>query len=615
MHSIKVDIPRFKQQGCKGLYTQYTLDNVWTLYPNYYVTARLLWDVNADVDAIVEKMYEDLFGAAAPHIKAYYQLMESQMAECGAHIHGYQPYSTGPKVFTHEVVASLRKHYDGAVRANSDATVARRLKKVGASLEYVERTRRLWDSWRHAWSDDPDPVRPMTAARNALEIIEGMITDLAEDSEKWEGVVWREVPDLKGDRTRLLERIHEMKLDKVVAYATQEGLVAYWPLNAGSGDTARDAGLNKLNGTIVGAKWAKGDFGTALEFDGQKSSVDCGPGRALALGNTFSLSFWMRPDKPPTGEQVLVGESTDTFAITYYKTCNAHFYVNSGGKRNSARCAVPVGKWSHVVGAFDGKTSRLHLNGKLKLAAANEGMGVVDTRHRFGICPRATRTSGYYGLLDDVRIYNRVLTDDEMLALYKRGAQDTDLVVPGIARKPVKPPPRKGWALQFSDNFERAEFGSDWEILRGDWSIKKGRLTVPRNGQIVCSRKFPGAHRLEFDAKSDNPCDLTGLICANELGYAGGYFVGFGTELNAYSKLLVQGVEVKRWDAVITPGKVHHQIVQREGSTITHVVDGKVIMTYEHDEPLKGAGHEMVGFYLYGPGQIDNVKVYTKPEK
>ncbi|MGD0783705.1 MAG: hypothetical protein ABSA30_12680, partial [Candidatus Aminicenantales bacterium] len=64
----------------------------------------------------------------------------------------------------------------------------------------------------------------------------------------------------------------------------------------------------------------------------------------------------------------------------------------------------------------------------------------------------------------------------------------------------------------------------------------------------------------------------------------------------------------------ITPGKVHHQIVQREGNTIIHVVDGKVVMTYQDAKPLKGDDHDRIGFYLYGPGQFDNVRVYTKPE-
>ena len=172
------------------------------------------------------------------------------------------------------------------------------------------------------------------------------------------------------------------------------------------------------------------------------------------------------------------------------------------------------------------------------------------------------------------------------------------------------------WTLQFSDDFERAELGDDWNFLSGNWSIKEGWLTNNRGGEsgIVCARNFPGAQRLEFDARSDNPGDLTGIICAYGYSYWDGYFVGFGTNSNSRSKLLIQGFEVKEWDAVITPGKIHHQIVQRNGDTITHIVDGETVMTYKHDQPLKGKYHQKVGFYIWTTGQIDNVKVYTKPE-
>ena len=612
VHTIKVDIPWFKKQGYKGMYTQFTGQNVWTLYPNYYVAARLLWDADADVDAIVSKMYEDLYGAAASHMKAYYALMEKRMAECGAHIHGYRPYTTGPMLFTHEVVAELRRHYDGAVVANGDETVALRLAKIGASLDYLERTRRLWDAWRQAWSDDTDPGKPMGAATKALEIIEGLIADLTVDQAKWEGVVLREAPDLKNDRTKLLRRIAEIRaLDKVVAYATGDGRVAHWPLAAGSGNSARDAGLNGLSGTIVGATWVKGGFGTALAFSGPASTVRCGPGRALGLRDALTLSVWMRPDRLPDGESVLLGEAAASYAITYYRG-RAHFYINSGGTRNNTRFAVPLGRWSHVAGTFDGKTSRLYLNGKPVSADAHEGMGTIDTRFDVGLCPPTGH--GYYGLLDDARIYNRAVSADEVLTLYRSGAADVIPAWSETLQPPGELPSTKGWVLQFSDDFERAELGADWKGLHGDWSIEDGRLKVLGHGQIMCTKAFPGAQRLEFDAVSGGqPCDLTAVICAGPLGYQYGYFVGFGTEDNTYSKLLVQGVEVARWEAVIAPGKVHHQVVQREGKTITHVVDGQVAMTYNDDDPLKGRGHDRIGFYVFGKSQtIDNVRVYTR---
>jgi len=168
----------------------------------------------------------------------------------------------------------------------------------------------------------------------------------------------------------------------------------------------------------------------------------------------------------------------------------------------------------------------------------------------------------------------------------------------------------EGWTLQFSDSFDRTDPGRDWKVLSGDWRIEDGM-------SIICTKKFPGAQRLEFVAKSDDPqpCDLTGLLCIDESGLSSGYFFGFGSEWNAYSKLLVKGKEVTRCDAHIVPGKAHHVVCERVGNRLTNIVDGKVVLTHTDDTPLKGDGHEMIGFYIFSSGKIDDVKVYTKAEE
>lgn len=170
-----------------------------------------------------------------------------------------------------------------------------------------------------------------------------------------------------------------------------------------------------------------------------------------------------------------------------------------------------------------------------------------------------------------------------------------------------------GWKLQFTDIFERPQPAGDWTIASGDWTIDKGALTG--NGQIMCARKFTGAQRLEFDAVTKDPCDLSGILAADETGHRSGYFFGFGGEYNTISKLLIEGKEVVSSDALITPGKTHHVVCECEGGRLRHIVDGKVIATYTHESPLTGDGHQMIGFYIYTTGRVDNVKVYTKPEK
>ena len=198
-------------------------------------------------------------------------------------------------------------------------------------------------------------------------------------------------------------------------------------------------------------------------------------------------------------------------------------------------------------------------------------------------------------------------------------APPAEPVAPASVEPAAKP---AGWMLQFSDSFDRAEMGGDWNVIAGTWRIENGMLSggapgAPTESSIVCAKKFPGSQRLEFDAVTNDPrpCDLSGTLCVDERGYSSGYFFGFGSEWNAFSRLLVRGSQAKQWDTVITAGKLHHVVCELDANTLKHIVDGKEVMTHTVDAPLKGEWHQMVGFYIYSTGKIDNVKVYTKAEE
>jgi len=181
---------------------------------------------------------------------------------------------------------------------------------------------------------------------------------------------------------------------------------------------------------------------------------------------------------------------------------------------------------------------------------------------------------------------------------------------------------REGWTLQFSDDFNRDTLHAgdgdlkprDWQVLSGNWRIEDGMLRGESDAVILLLFRFPGDLRVEYDAVArEDVCDLSAILGTSERGsLSDGYFFGFGSDNNATSKLLAEGREVKRYDARIVPGRRHHVICQREGNVLKHIVDGEVVMTYEDPRPLAGPGHEAVGFYIFGAGKIDNVRVLTK---
>ena len=172
-----------------------------------------------------------------------------------------------------------------------------------------------------------------------------------------------------------------------------------------------------------------------------------------------------------------------------------------------------------------------------------------------------------------------------------------------------------GWTLQFSDDFGRTKPGADWQVVSGDWKIADRTLQCVDPGLLLCTWRFSGSVRLEFDAVAtgESISDLSAVLNATQGGrLSDGYFFGFGSEKNTASKLLVKGREVTRYDARIVPGKRYRVVCQREGGTLTHMIDGRVVMTVEDDTPIVAPEHNAVGLYNWAGGAFDDVRVYTK---
>jgi len=191
------------------------------------------------------------------------------------------------------------------------------------------------------------------------------------------------------------------------------------------------------------------------------------------------------------------------------------------------------------------------------------------------------------------------------------------LACPGLHPVLAADPP--GWKLAFSDGFDRDRLGHTWNPLKGSWKIADGWLTG-REGEILCTVRFPGPQRLEYEARSaelssvgdHRICDLSAFLAANESGYRGGYFIGFGSEHNTCSKILARGEQIARYDALVTPFRTHHVVCEWDGETLTHEIDGKVVHRETPENPLAGVPHQMIGFYMWENGYVDNVKVYTR---
>ena len=214
---------------------------------------------------------------------------------------------------------------------------------------------------------------------------------------------------------------------------TSDGLVAHWTFDEGQGDLARDA-AGENDGKISGATWTKGIRGGALSFDGQDDLVLIGNPDKLNFEGPISLAAWIRinslPQRgnfsgilkhgytlnPPRGVFLRIDNDKSLIftAGTFLPLGNNHGY-NHSAKGSAAESDKD--QWMHLAGTFDGAHWRLYRDGKLLDEQAST-IGAVKVADGWAIGGHPSRNQRYFkGDIDDVRIYNRALSAEEVADL------------------------------------------------------------------------------------------------------------------------------------------------------------------------------------------------------
>jgi len=128
VHTMRRDIPWYRDLGAKGFYTQ---TGPWQRAPlNYYVAAKLAWNADLDVDWLIDDFCRKFFEDAAEPMRAYLQEMEDAMVrsdQCISYgLRAGRANVLGPKIFDQPTRDKLRSHLDAAKeKANTDPVCQR----------------------------------------------------------------------------------------------------------------------------------------------------------------------------------------------------------------------------------------------------------------------------------------------------------------------------------------------------------------------------------------------------------------------------------------------------------------------------------------------------------
>ena len=220
----------------------------------------------------------------------------------------------------------------------------------------------------------------------------------------------------------------------IPALCADPGLVAYYPLDEGSGNVARDMSGNGNDGVIHGAKFAANGDGYCLLFDGVKDYVDCGEKPFSNMTKQVTLEAWVQASKPSAGQTGVLGKAISSYMLTYHSAERFHFYIN--GSKNSTSMRTSSGTWHHVVASFDGLQLKLYEDGGLKWTRTINVDQIAKGKNFYigrlvGDAAKGPDQPGstfFSGKIDEVKIYNRALSADDVKASFNSGVKKLDLL-------------------------------------------------------------------------------------------------------------------------------------------------------------------------------------------
>jgi len=212
----------------------------------------------------------------------------------------------------------------------------------------------------------------------------------------------------------------------VLSSTASAGLVGWWKFDETSGTVASDSSGQGNDGRVVGnPKWVPGKIDGAFQFDGS-TYINCGNKPSLNFTGQITMAFWFNVQAfSNTWEGFLAkGDSAYRASRSNGTGDSVHMGI-SGGNYFDATTIVTGGQWHHYCATYDGTTAKIYIDGKLDAFRAYTNGLTLDTYDLYiGENQQATGRM-LHGMLDDVRIYDKGLSEQQVQDLISKGISPT----------------------------------------------------------------------------------------------------------------------------------------------------------------------------------------------
>jgi len=225
------------------------------------------------------------------------------------------------------------------------------------------------------------------------------------------------------------------------ARGEEAGLLAHWTMDEVKGGWVVDASGRGHDATLGGAEGVSlevvpGIIGPALRFrEEQQAFLSVAKSEDLAAPKGLTVMAWIKPSARNKTYEILCHKGDKSgdppwpgWRFRYFWTRIVFQYGTADGREPSATSpewSVPAGFWSHVAATFDGQTIHVYVNAVERGVAP--GVGPILPRPSPLILGNYIGRKNAYafdGLLDDVKVFGRALTTEEIFAEAVRGMEE-----------------------------------------------------------------------------------------------------------------------------------------------------------------------------------------------
>jgi hypothetical protein len=200
-------------------------------------------------------------------------------------------------------------------------------------------------------------------------------------------------------------------------------LIAYYNLNENSGLVANDSISGNHASLDVGmddGNWVNGYLGNGIRLDGDNDELTIAGGNFNFSNKPFAFSIWEKRANTGTEDWIFSqGSGTSNLGLHLGYRADGRYSLAFWSNDLNTSLNFTEGLWRHWVMSYDENTQSqdLYLNGELltqRTASANyQGSGTLYIGSRFN-----SGSTHYEGILDEIKIYDRALTAEEVKQLY-----------------------------------------------------------------------------------------------------------------------------------------------------------------------------------------------------